>query len=113
MWYPGNKLQYRIALFLGMAVVAGTCRVIYFDLCSPSCSGAFSGLVAYGISFMNNTGGLRGWSWIFVRPVLFVCKCCINLVVEIIEGLMTIVISGIAAIGRVLHSKSNTALTPL
>lgn len=29
-------------------------------------AGAFSGLLAYGISFMKGTDGLLGWSWIFV-----------------------------------------------
>ncbi|KAL4067487.1 major facilitator superfamily domain-containing protein [Scleroderma yunnanense] len=65
MWYPKYKLQYRLALFLGMTTAAG----------------AFSGLLAYGIGFMNNVGGLQGWSWIFI-----------------IEGLITVVICCIAAI---------------
>ncbi|KAI6126505.1 MFS nicotinic acid transporter Tna1 [Pisolithus sp. B1] len=59
MWYPRYKLMYRIALFTGAAGAAG----------------AFSGLFAYGISFIN-TSHLEGWSWIFI-----------------IEGLVTIVIS--------------------
>ena len=44
-------LQYRIGLFFGAATVGG----------------AFSGLLAYGISFMDGIGGLEAWSWIFVR----------------------------------------------
>lgn len=44
-------LQYRIGLFFGAASLAG----------------AFSGILAYGISFMTGTRGLLGWSWIFVR----------------------------------------------
>ncbi|KAL0946276.1 hypothetical protein HGRIS_012528 [Hohenbuehelia grisea] len=43
-------LQYRIGLFFGAASVAG----------------AFSGLLAFGISFMAGTAGLLGWSWIFI-----------------------------------------------
>lgn len=31
-----------------------------------SFQGAFSGLLAFGISFMKGKGGLEGWSWIFV-----------------------------------------------
>jgi MFS family permease len=52
LWYPRQKLQYRIGLFFGAASLAG----------------AFSGLLAFGISFMSGTRGLLGWSWIFVRP---------------------------------------------
>lgn len=48
-------LQYRVALFYGGATIAG----------------AFSGILAYGISFMSGTAGLLGWSWIFVRFVHF------------------------------------------
>ena len=51
LWYPRHKLQYRIGLFFGAASV----------------SGAFSGILAYGISFMSGTAGKLGWSWIFVR----------------------------------------------
>ena len=52
-WYPRYKLQYRVGLFFGVASV----------------SGAFSGLLAYGISFMSGTAERLGWSWIFVRPI--------------------------------------------
>lgn len=51
LWYPKHMLQWRFGLFWGGA----------------TCSGAFSGLIAYGISFMSGTDGLLGWSWIFVR----------------------------------------------
>ncbi|KAE9396024.1 MFS general substrate transporter [Gymnopus androsaceus JB14] len=50
LWYPRNALQTRIALFEGAATLAG----------------AFSGLFAFGISFMSGTQGLLGWSWIFI-----------------------------------------------
>jgi MFS family permease len=50
LWYPRHKLQYRIGLFFGAATV----------------SGAFSGILAYGISFMSGLGGKLGWSWIFI-----------------------------------------------
>ncbi|KAF5337785.1 hypothetical protein D9758_016293 [Tetrapyrgos nigripes] len=50
LWYPRHSLQARIALFHGAASLAG----------------AFSGLLAFGISFMDGTQGLLGWSWIFI-----------------------------------------------
>ncbi|KAF9558966.1 MFS general substrate transporter [Agrocybe pediades] len=50
LWYPRHALQYRIGLFFGAASLAG----------------AFSGLLAFGISFMSGTRGLLGWSWIFI-----------------------------------------------
>ncbi|KZT63415.1 MFS general substrate transporter [Daedalea quercina L-15889] len=50
LWYPRHMLQVRVALFYGGATV----------------SGAFSGVLAYGISFMSGTAGFLGWSWIFI-----------------------------------------------
>ena len=50
LWYPRHMMQYRVGLFFGGATLAG----------------AFSGLLAFGISFMSGTAGLLGWSWIFV-----------------------------------------------
>lgn len=47
-------IQFRIGIFFGGATLAG----------------AFSGLLAFGISFMAGTAGLLGWSWIFVRLAL-------------------------------------------
>ncbi|KAI6041665.1 MFS general substrate transporter [Pisolithus marmoratus] len=64
MWYPKYKLLYRIALFTGAAGAAG----------------AFSGLLAYAIGFMNNLSHFEGWSWIFI-----------------IQGLATIVVCLVAA----------------
>ncbi|KAI6100921.1 MFS general substrate transporter [Pisolithus croceorrhizus] len=64
MWYPKYKLIYRVALFSSAAAVAG----------------AFSGLLAYAIGFMNNVGHLEGWSWIFI-----------------IQGLATIIVSLVGA----------------
>ena len=37
--------------------------------------GAFSGLLAFGISFMSGRGGLLGWSWIFVYSSLIFPLC--------------------------------------
>ncbi|KAM0747407.1 MFS general substrate transporter [Meredithblackwellia eburnea MCA 4105] len=49
-WYPRHMCQTRIAIFFGAATLAG----------------AFSGLLAYGISFMNGVGGYSAWRWIFI-----------------------------------------------
>ncbi|KAI6041657.1 MFS nicotinic acid transporter Tna1 [Pisolithus marmoratus] len=73
MWYPRYMLMYPIAIFTGATGTAG----------------AFSGLFAYGISFMN-VGHLEGWSWLFI-----------------IEGLLTTVISLIGVF--VLVDYPNTA----
>ncbi|KAK7033226.1 major facilitator superfamily domain-containing protein [Favolaschia claudopus] len=50
LWYPRHMLQWRVGLFFGAASLAG----------------AFSGALAFGISFMSGTRGLLGWSWIFI-----------------------------------------------
>ena len=72
MWYPRHMLQTRMGLFWGGATLAG----------------AFSGLLAFGISFMSGTAGLLGWSWIFI-----------------IEGLATVVVGFIS-----FFSESRSAL---
>ncbi|KAJ7873807.1 MFS general substrate transporter [Mycena olivaceomarginata] len=63
LWYPRHMLQWRIGLFFGAASLAG----------------AFSGALAYGISFMSGTRGLLGWSWIFI-----------------LEGIATVVVGFVA-----------------
>lgn len=50
LWYPRAMLQFRVGIFFGAASLAG----------------AFSGLLAFAISFMSGTAGLLGWSWIFI-----------------------------------------------
>ncbi|VDB96701.1 unnamed protein product [Peniophora sp. CBMAI 1063] len=50
LWYPRDMLQFRVGIFYGAASMAG----------------AFSGLLAFGISFMDGIAGLEGWSWIFI-----------------------------------------------
>ena len=65
-------------------------------------AGAFSGLLAYGISFMHGIAGLLGWSWIFVswgkyhthrsQSTLMVC-------IQILEGIATVIVGVIALIG--------------
>ncbi|KAI9686682.1 MAG: hypothetical protein M1820_010586, partial [Bogoriella megaspora] len=60
MWYPRYDVQVRQAVFFSAASIAG----------------AFSGLLAYGISFMDGVGGLAGWRWIFI-----------------LEGILTVVVA--------------------
>ncbi|KAF8055359.1 MFS general substrate transporter [Lyophyllum atratum] len=79
IWYPRYKLQYRIGLFYGAASVAG----------------AFSGLLAYFISFLNGKGGLMGWSWIFI-----------------LEGILTVLAGILALFVMVDFPSTSTFLTP-
>ncbi|KAI0634516.1 MFS general substrate transporter [Trametes polyzona] len=80
MWYPRHMVQYRIGLFWGGATF----------------SGAFSGLLAFGISFMSGKAGLLGWSWIFI-----------------IEGLITIVVAIVAFFVLVDFPDTASFLTPV
>lgn len=79
IWYPRHMLQLRIGLFFGAASLAG----------------AFSGLLAYGISFMSGTRGLLGWSWIFI-----------------LEGLATVVVGLVAFLILVDFPATAGFLTP-
>lgn len=79
IWYPRYKLQYRIGTFFGAASVAG----------------AFSGLLAYGISFMTGKGGLLGWSWIFI-----------------LEGILTVFVGILALFVMVDFPATAKFLTP-
>jgi MFS family permease len=49
-WYTRKEQGLRISLFFSAANLAG----------------AFSGLLAYGISYIDGKGGLSGWQWIFI-----------------------------------------------
>ncbi|OCT51552.1 putative transporter [Cladophialophora carrionii] len=50
IWYLRYEVQRRMAVFYAAA----------------SLSGAFSGLLAYGIQHMDGIAGLAGWKWIFI-----------------------------------------------
>ncbi|KAF8735594.1 hypothetical protein AX14_001843 [Amanita brunnescens Koide BX004] len=54
-FYPRQKLQWRVSGFFSTA----------------SISGAFSGILAYGIIRMQGVGGRPGWAWIFILEGLF------------------------------------------
>ncbi|KAH9822593.1 major facilitator superfamily domain-containing protein [Melampsora americana] len=57
--YTRRELQLRIALFFSAA----------------SLSGAFSGLLAYGLIRLDGAGGRPGWAWIFIVEGLFTVLC--------------------------------------
>ncbi|PTB70448.1 MFS general substrate transporter [Trichoderma citrinoviride] len=63
MWYCRHEIQLRQALFFSAASVAG----------------AFSGILAFGISKMDGIGGLAGWRWIFI-----------------LEGIATVLVAALA-----------------
>ena len=50
LWYCRFEYQTRIGIFYAAASLAG----------------AFSGLLAFGLSYMDGVGGLEGWRWIFI-----------------------------------------------
>ena len=84
LWYPRHMLQYRVGVFFGGATLAG----------------AFSGLLAFGISFMSGTAGLLGWSWIFVSSLAHIPLSMVTVtdsgLVQIIEGMLTVVVGAIS-----------------
>ncbi|KAI0649688.1 MFS general substrate transporter [Trametes meyenii] len=79
LWYPRHMIQTRVGVFFGGATLAG----------------AFSGLLAFGISFMSGTAGMLGWSWIFI-----------------IEGLATVVVGAISFFILVDFPHTASFLTP-
>ncbi|KAK5136105.1 hypothetical protein LTR08_004155 [Meristemomyces frigidus] len=78
MWYCRYEVQVRQAIFFSAASVAG----------------AFSGLLAYGISFMDGVGGLAGWRWIFI-----------------LEGILTVIVAFIALFTLFDYPETATFLT--
>jgi hypothetical protein len=88
LWYPRHMLQYRIGLFFGAASV----------------SGAFSGILGYGISFMSGTAGRSGWSWIFVRPTRVFLVEPRSDRRQILEGCATVCVGVLAAFGASVQS---------
>lgn len=49
-WYPRDEAQKRFSFFYSSIQMAG----------------AFSGLLAYGIGFLDGRRGLAGWRWVFI-----------------------------------------------
>ncbi|GLA96323.1 hypothetical protein AtubIFM57143_003788 [Aspergillus tubingensis] len=56
-WYTRYQMQKRFAIFYLLGCVAS----------------AFTGILSYGITFMNGLGGLTAWRWIFVIQGLLTC----------------------------------------
>ncbi|KAF7315948.1 MFS general substrate transporter [Mycena indigotica] len=79
LWYPRHMLQLRIGYFFGAASMAG----------------AFSGLLAYGINFMNGIQGLEGWSWIFILVIL-AFSVTLYVSTELQEGIATVAVGIVA-----------------
>ncbi|KAK4502735.1 hypothetical protein PRZ48_006161 [Zasmidium cellare] len=79
MWYTRYEVQVRQAYFFSAASIAG----------------AFSGLLAYGISFMDGVGGLAGWRWIFI-----------------LEGILTVLVAVAAYFVIYDFPETATFLTP-
>lgn len=50
LWYPPERTQTRLAVFYA----------------ASAASGAFSGILAFGITRMDGVGGYEGWRWIFL-----------------------------------------------
>ncbi|PGH06807.1 hypothetical protein AJ79_06449 [Helicocarpus griseus UAMH5409] len=59
LWYRRYEVQSRMAVFYAAA----------------SLSGAFSGLLAFGIEKMHGVGNLAGWRWIFILEGLVPVAC--------------------------------------
>lgn len=73
-WYCRHEYQLRVSLFYSAASIAG----------------AFSGILAFGISKMDGVGGLEGWRWIFI-----------------LEGILTVVVAFFAF--YFIHNYPDTA----
>ena len=60
-WYPAQRLTLRIALLFAASMLAGS----------------VSGIVAFGISFLNRNCGLAGWQWLFILEGIPAVLCSV------------------------------------
>jgi MFS family permease len=77
-FFPGAvyllTLWYKRSVFLLTSLLLSPDGLLRYEVmqrmaifyAAASLSGAFSGLLAYGISFMDGIGGRAGWQWIFI-----------------------------------------------
>ncbi|OAX31241.1 MFS general substrate transporter [Rhizopogon vinicolor AM-OR11-026] len=98
-WLPAINLVWGIVMVI-MSFVKNYPQLLGARICLGVAEaglfpGAFSGLLAFGISNMNGIGGLEAWSWIFL-----------------LEGLATIVVSFFAFFWLVDLPDSAAFLTP-
>jgi MFS family permease len=61
-WYPAEKMALRIAFFYACGQFSGT----------------ISGLLAFGVSFMDGVGGLAGWRWVFILEGIPAILCGVH-----------------------------------
>ncbi|KXS16089.1 MFS general substrate transporter [Gonapodya prolifera JEL478] len=60
-YFPG--MMFYLSIWYSQREFGTRCSLFY---CSANLAGAFGGLIAYGVSFMNGLGGYAGWRWIFI-----------------------------------------------
>lgn len=98
MWYCRYEVQVRQAYFFSAASVAG----------------AFSGLLAYGISFMDGVGGLAGWRW-YEPPLASISQkqqpSLTKHRIFILEGILTVIVATTAFFVLVDYPSTATFLT--
>ena len=68
-------------------------RISYLFIAS-ALSGAFGGLIAFGILYMDGTAGYPGWRWYVPSHEGYVKQLLIETRLYILEGLITIVFAG-------------------
>lgn len=70
---------------------------VYLPVSAATLAGAFSGLLAYGIGFMDGVAGYSGWRWIFILEVSFACSCSARVYADTaLQGIATVV-AGVVA----------------
>jgi hypothetical protein len=88
-WYPRAKVQSRFSAFYVIGVF----------------SGAFSGLLAYGIHQMDGAGGLESWRWYVGNSMTLTYR------IFILEGIATVLLSGLILVFLPYDPRRCTFLT--
>ena len=66
-------MEVRLLLESNVGLSRSTLARISIFFSAASLSGAFSGLLAFGIVNLHGRGGKPGWAWIFILEGLFTC----------------------------------------